>query len=175
MAKTGLGRTVSKIRLLLGVGLAITLIAMGLPGQSSQMLAASKKAPDFTLPTLEGDTVSLSDFQGKLVLINFWATRCPPCRKEMPYLEELFREGNENLVILCINVGESASKVKGFADENDLSFTILLDANRKVYNSYPKRRKVIPITYLIDEQGEISKSKMGSFRNTEHLRSFALS
>ena len=175
MTKTGLGRTVSKIRLLLGVGLAITLIAMGLPGQNSQMLAAPDKAPDFTLSTLEGDMVSLSDFQGKLVLINFWATRCPPCLKEMPYLEELFREENENLVILCINVGESTSKVKDFTDKNDISFTILLDADRKVYKSYPKRRNVIPITFLINEEGKISKSKIGAFRNTEHLRSFALS
>ena len=173
MTKTGLGKTVSKIRLLLGVGLAITLIAVGLPGQSSQMLAAPKKAPDFTLSTLEGDTVSLSGFQGKLVLINFWATRCHPCREEMPYLEELFREENENLVILCVDGGENASTVKDFARENDLSLTILLDINRKVTRSYKVR--FIPTTFLVNEEGEISKRKIGAFRNVGELRKFALS
>jgi peroxiredoxin len=91
----------------------------------------------------------------------------------MPYLEKLFREGNENLVILCVDGGENTSKVKDFVDKNDLSLTILLDTNRKVTRSY--RVRFIPTTFLVSEEGEISKRKIGAFRNVEELRKFALS
>ena len=173
MVKINLYKTINKMRLPLSTILATTLIVISLPGQSSQMLAAPREAPDFTLSTLEGNSASLSDFQGKLVLLNFWSTHCPPCRAEMPYFEELFREGNEDLIILCVDVGENVSRVKDFARRNNFSLTILLDTNGRVARSY--RVRFTPTTLLIDEQSKISKTKIGPFRSIDELRNFALS
>ena len=72
-------------------------------------------APDFQLDNLDGKPVALSDLKGKPVLLNFWATWCPPCRDEMPYIQEIYDEwSDEGLVVLAINYGESASRVKEF-------------------------------------------------------------
>ncbi len=73
-------------------------------------------APDFTLPTLGGGTVTLSELRGKWVLLNFWAIWCPPCRMEMPYLQAAFEEKGEEIEFIGINLGESREKVRQFAE-----------------------------------------------------------
>lgn len=70
-----------------------------------------REAPDFRLPGLSGDTLSLADFRGKIVFLNFWASWCPPCRKEMPSMEKLWREyKDDGLVIVAVNLGEPRKK-----------------------------------------------------------------
>lgn len=115
-------------------------------------LEAKDPAIDFTLKDLEGNDVSLSDFEGKIVLLNFWATWCKFCDIEMPDLEKLYTE-NEGIVVLGVNVGEDIDLVKEYVDEKNLSFPIVLDETTEIASDYLVSG--LPTTYFIDENGMI--------------------
>lgn len=111
-------------------------------------------APNFTLVATNGRTISLSDFKGKNVYLNFWATWCPPCKLEMPEIEKLFNETqNSDLVILAINLGEDKKTVESFMENKNYKFTTLLDSNQSVANLY--NVVSIPTSYFIDKNGNI--------------------
>jgi peroxiredoxin len=114
-----------------------------------------KIAPDFTLVDLDGNEVSLSDFRGQPVLINFWATWCPPCRTEMPDIAAAYEEHRDKeLVVLAVNVEESADNVRGFADEDKVSFPVLLDGDGAVARQY--RVRALPTSFFINRDGVIA-------------------
>ena len=115
-------------------------------------LEAKDPAIDFTLKDLEGNDISLSDFEGKIVLLNFWATWCKFCDIEMPDLERLYTE-NEGIVVLGVNVGEDIDLVKDYVDEKNLSFPIVLDETTEIASDYLVSG--LPTTYFIDENGMI--------------------
>ncbi|MGP4075997.1 redoxin domain-containing protein [Halobacillus sp. K22] len=124
-------------------------------------LEKGQQAPDFTLQTLEGEKVSLSDYRGKKVMINFWATWCPPCRAEMPDMEKFYQ--NEDIVILAVNLTETESsqqEVQQFRDEFNLSFPILLDKNVEVANKY--QINPVPTSVFVDEDGKIDSVMLGA-------------
>lgn len=119
-----------------------------------------KKAPEFTLKDVNGRNVSIASLRGKVVLINFWATWCPPCRAEMPSMNRLYREyKGKGLEVLAISTDNSASKVKDYISKNSLSFQVLMDDNIKVARQY----KVfsLPTTFLIDRNGIIVDRFLG--------------
>jgi|SRR5690625_1754869 len=118
-------------------------------------------APDFELVTTEGDTVNLSDFNGEKVLLNFWATWCPPCRNEMPDMQT-YHETTDDAVILAVNITESERKVEDvdeFLDEFGITFAVLLDEKTSVANLYTAH--VMPTSYFIDSNGIIQEKVMG--------------
>jgi len=110
------------------------------------------KAPDFALKNVAGETVKLSDFQGKKVLLNFWATWCPPCKEEMPDMEKFYQSAGEDVVILAVNI-DPQYNVSKFISEMGLTFPILLDEKDEVNSLY--QVLTIPTTYFIDEEGII--------------------
>ena len=119
-------------------------------------------APDFKLQNLDGQYISLSDLRGKPVLINFWATWCPPCRDEMPYLQKIYEEwSGKGLVVLAIDIGESHSKVKEFLKTHNLSLPVLLDTKENVGRKY--NITAIPTSFLIDSDGVIREKIIGAF------------
>lgn len=121
-----------------------------------------QKAPDFTLQTTDGETISLSDFEGKPVLLNFWRINCPPCIEELPYIQEVYSERiGSDLVILAINVGDIADNARQFAQDNNLQFTILLDSGVIVARDY--NIPGTPVTFFIDKDGIIQAKVIGSF------------
>lgn len=117
-------------------------------------------APDFELISLKGETIRLSDFRGQPVLLNFWASWCGPCVIEMPAIQDRYQRYASNLVVLGVNLGESENTVRGFAEENELTFTILLDLNEEAEQLY--RIDAIPTSYFIDSQGIIQSVWIGS-------------
>ncbi|EFO80336.1 alkyl hydroperoxide reductase/ Thiol specific antioxidant/ Mal allergen [Oscillochloris trichoides DG-6] len=127
-------------------------------------------APDFSLPTLDGDSIRLSDMRGQVVLLNVWATWCGPCRAEMPAIQRLYSESQPGLVILALNstVQDDAAAVRGFADELGLSFPILLDTTGAVTHTY--RVQALPTTFVLDRQGVIRKIFYGGPLNEATLR-----
>lgn len=119
-------------------------------------------APDFTLKTLEGNTVRLSDFRGKkVVLINFWATWCPPCRLEMPTMQQIYSEYKaRGFEILAVNIESDARKeIEDFVRELRLTFPILLDPDMKVTRKF--RIIGLPVSVLIDRQGIVRTKEIG--------------
>jgi peroxiredoxin len=113
----------------------------------------ARQQADFTLTDLNGKSWTLKDLKGKVVLLNFWATWCPPCRKEMPDLETLYRRfGPEGLVILGID-DEEAEKVKPFITQQGVTYAVLLDPGRKVNTLFGIEG--IPKTFVYDRNGRI--------------------
>lgn len=129
---------------------------------SEVQFGASKgdTAYDFYLEDMDGNFVSLSDFRGKKVFLNFWASWCPPCRVEMPHLQE-FAEENEDVVVLGVNVTSSESSldnVKGFVDEFGLTFPNLYGTDDITYLYYVE---FLPTSYFIDSNGVVNESVIG--------------
>jgi peroxiredoxin len=119
-----------------------------------------KAAPDFTLPTADGQQVALQQFRGKVVFLNFWATWCIPCREEMPALERLHQTYQaQDLAIISIDLKESADQVKAFFDKHGLSFPALLDQNGSVFRDYLVAG--MPTTYLIGRDGTLLARGIG--------------
>lgn len=111
------------------------------------------QAPDFTLLDLDGNQISLGDFAGRPVVINFWATWCPPCQDEMPLLVEAYEREGGQVVFLAISIDEPERAVRRFAEKNDISFVILLDEGGKVASEY--QVKSIPITFFVNRDGQV--------------------
>ncbi len=125
-------------------------------------------APDFQLQNLDGQVISLSGLRGKPVLINFWATWCPPCVYEMPYMQQIHEEWSATgLVVLAVDIGESPSTVENFMQNNNLSLPVLLDTKQDVATSYGIRS--IPTTFFIDKNGIIQDKKIGAFQNKAEI------
>ena len=115
-------------------------------------------APDFTLRDLKGNQVSLSDFRGQPVVLNFWATWCSPCRVEIPHLEALYTKyKDQGLVVIGMNVETDYMKVKHFA-ESRISYTVLLDGSTQ---SQGYDISGIPCTYYIDREGIVRHRSVG--------------
>lgn len=126
-------------------------------------LAPGETAPDFELKTLDGETVKLSDYQGKKVILNFWATWCPPCKAEMPLMENYYDKAQkENVEILAVNLtteDRGIDKVEAFVRANHLSFPIPMDKEGDVGSVY--QAVTIPTSYIIDAQGRVQKKHIG--------------
>ena len=151
-------------RMLTGVLVVILTLVLLIGGCSSPAPQVGKPAPDFQLPNLEGQAISLSDFRGMPVLLNFWATWCGPCRFEMPMIQAIFEESSDTgLVILAVDIGEASSKAKDYIQSGNFSFPVLLDINQDVALEYNIR--AIPTTFLIDKDGIIQEIKVGAFSN----------
>ena len=119
-------------------------------------------APDFTLQSLEGKTYTLSELRGQAVLVNLWATWCPPCRAEMPAMQKMYKEYKEQgFVVLALNMTyqDTPSAVLPFSQEYGLTFPILLETNGKVAQRYQLRS--LPSSFFIDRDGIIQEVVIG--------------
>jgi peroxiredoxin len=134
----------------------------------TQPLARNSPAPDFQLQMPDGETIFLSDLKGKVVLLNFWAVKCPYCVLEMPYLQAAYDTlSSQGVVILGINTGESKKTVAKFVSSKRLSFPVILDPD--YYASTLYRAFNLPTTYLIDKAGNISTVRIGAFTSPEQV------
>ena len=148
------------LKTILPIILTLVLLVTGCSEPS--VARTGEPAPDFQLKNLDGQSVSLSDFQGKPVLINFWASWCSPCRDEMPYLQQIYEEwSGRGLVVLAINIGESPAEAKSFLKTHNLSLPVLLDTKQAVAGKYNIRG--IPTTFFIDSGGIIQQKIIGTF------------
>ncbi len=121
------------------------------------------EAPAFTLKSLDGTEKSLSDFRGKVILLNFWATWCVACKSEMPSMERLWREFKDKGLVVVAVAGDrgfwSSSRVKKFVKDFGLTFPVLLDPSGKVRKTYEVR--FLPTSYIIGRDGKITGKAVG--------------
>lgn len=125
-------------------------------------LEQGNMAPDFELETLEGEPVKLSDYRGQKVIVNFWATWCPPCREEIPDLKKLYN--NEDVEILAVNMEKtekSREHVEKFVYEDyEMPFPVLMDTTSEILTTY--KVAAYPTSYMIDTEGNIQFMAMGA-------------
>jgi cytochrome c biogenesis protein CcmG, thiol:disulfide interchange protein DsbE len=147
------------------VSLAILAAAFGmvwLQSSKYEPLTVGKAAPDFELPDLGDSSVKLSDYRGKVVFLNFWATWCKPCKEEMPSMEVLYRKfKDKGLVVLAVSIDRVTTKqdIPPFVKSMDLSFPIMVDS----WGQTDKRYKLmgVPETYIIDREGVLREKVIG--------------
>lgn len=121
-----------------------------------------QKAPNFALKDLNGQEVTLTQFLGQPVMLNFWASWCAPCRLEMPLMEATYQKHkDEGLAILAINSGESPEAAQAFVTENKLTFPILMDENLEVSNLIYRLRG-LPVSIFIDREGNLVARHVGT-------------
>lgn len=158
--------------LLIGVGLAVLFIfgfsfmdsaagADPIPAgvELSESPAVGSMAPDFSLQNINGESRSLAELRGKIVVMNFWATWCGPCEIEMPMFENFYETKPEQVEIMAVNFDEPPGKVRAYADRLNLEFPILLDPGGSVQELY--RVRGYPTTFFIDQSGVIRFHHIG--------------
>lgn len=125
---------------------------------------AGMPAPEFSLQSLEGKSVSLSQFRGKTVLLNFWATWCPPCRAEMPDMQRVAQDHPDDLVVLAVDLQEAPEPVASFVKQFGLSFPILLDTRGDVSQMYGVQS--LPSSFFIDPLGRVASFNIGALNES---------
>jgi cytochrome c biogenesis protein CcmG/thiol:disulfide interchange protein DsbE len=163
--------------IILGCGLAFGLI-MGLAiirgGEKPVSSGAEKEAgspitgssaPNFELLSISGEKVQLTQFLGKPVIVNFWASWCIPCKNEMPILEDMFEKRTPGIILLGINYEEPRELVRNFISELKISFPVLLDPDGKVSDQYYLRG--YPTTYFIDSEGVLRAIHVGELKEAD--------
>lgn len=134
-------------------------------------------APDFEIETIDGEVVQLSDYRGEKIILNFWATWCPPCRTEMPDMQKFHEE--TDATILAVNLTETekgkdpedrVEQVKGFLDEYGVTFTVLSDAGNSISTLY--KASALPTSYLINTKGEVHNIAIGALTYEMMVQAF---
>lgn len=148
--------------------------AVTLPALPTVQNLADTPVIDFELPLLDGGTAKLTDFAGRVVFLNFWATWCEPCKRELPAFQNFMAEqaalGDRGAVVLAVNIGESSDVVRAFLVQQNISgLPMLLDEDQSVADSYGVFN--IPVTFVIDQTGIVRYPKYGEM-TPEDLQGF---
>jgi len=135
------------------------------PGEENEKLLeeATKKLSELNFLTLDGKEVKISDYKGKVVLVNFWASWCPPCKEEMPILEKVYQKYNDkNFLILAVNMDTSEGAMKEFLEKNRYSFPMV-----RIKGEAGLNIPGLPTSYLVDKDGSVKKIRLGIYRELE--------
>jgi peroxiredoxin len=159
----------SIILLLLGAAVVYTLYA-NFTKDTKQKVAVGTLAPDFALVDMQGNKHRLSDYRGQGVFLNFWGTWCPPCKKEMPYINNQYHQYKDKGVqVLTVDIQESELVVNQFAERLKLDFPIMIDTDKEVMSTYGI--DLLPATFLIDKDGKVVKYYTGEL-SEDKVREF---
>ncbi len=149
--------------------LALTsVVLLGLYGMASRLPLVGGPAPEITLKDLQGQEIKLSDLRGKVVLLNFWATWCKPCKDEMPAMQASYDKlRGQGLVVLAVNELEDTEKVIEHVRKHGHTFPVVMDHDNHVANRYGVLG--LPASFLVDRQGIVREKIMGSLLTEERI------
>lgn len=143
----------------------LSLLGWGLV-QVNQDQVDSGVAPDFTITSFEGETITLSELHGQVVIINFWASWCPPCREEAPYLEATWRKyKDQDVVFIGVGYADAESKALAYIDEFDITYFNGPDLGTRISQRY--NMDGVPETYYVAKNGELRGVKIGPLYSPE--------
>lgn len=137
---------------------------------SIKRLNIGATAPDFQAITTLGEKVTLSDFRGKSVVVNFWASWCGPCVNEMPLINRVFQDNESDVVTLFVNVGESKGTVNEFLTQQQFDFPVIIDVTGKISGMYAVTG--LPVTYILDDEGKVAHSIIGEISSEDQLYNY---
>ncbi|MBN6888373.1 peroxiredoxin [Cytobacillus horneckiae] len=150
----------SVILFILGAAVAYTLYA-NFSKDKIHKVEMGKEAPDFVLVDMDGETHRLSDYKGQGVFLNFWGTWCKPCEKEMPYINNQYKQfKDQGVQTIAVNISESKLVVNKFLERHDLDFPVVIDKDGQVKSAYGIGP--LPATFLIDPEGKVVKYHTGT-------------
>lgn len=170
---------IAVIALFVGVGLAVLVLGsnnasqtgvIAIPTSSRTLIREGMPAPQFALNTLEGQPMNLADLKGKAVLVNFWASWCPPCLEETPALIEAYNElkaENPNIEFVGIGTNDDKANLVKFAENNKVPYVMVDDADGKVSDAYAVRG--MPTTFFIDANGIVRNVWNGEIKKDKVL------
>jgi peroxiredoxin len=157
------GKTMSKTNALKILALLLILggaVIFALRLRQPRPVDVGERAPDFTLPALTRGSLSLHDFSRQVVVLNFWATWCPPCVEETPGLEKFAEQVRlQGVAVMGVSVDQDVAALQTFVAQHQLSFPILRDPNQSVANRYGTFQ--FPETYIIDQEGRVAEKLIG--------------
>ena len=149
------------------IKIVLFIIGLIILGSALPNVADAAQAPSFTLKTVDGKKVSLSDYKGKIVILNFWATWCPPCRTEIPHFIKVQKDYAEKGVqVIGLSLDDQSSDVKSFIKEAKFNYPIVM-ADQKVQVAYGTI-SAIPTTFILDQKHTLVDKAVG-FRDEEYL------
>lgn len=135
--------------------LVISAVVIALMSPSAlYAVGRGDRAPELSFKSLKGKTVSLTSFRGRIIVLNFWATWCPPCKAEMPVLNRIYRDyRDQGVVVVAVTVQSTPGAIKRFVEKNQLEFPILINFKGRSLRTYSVIS--IPVTFLIDQRGVV--------------------
>ena len=152
-----------------GLFLVVLGIGMALKGNSGgaekTAPVVGAYAPDFIAQTLDGQSFHLKTTRGKPVVLNFWATWCPPCRAEMPMLQQYYNAHKNDYLMVAVNDAEPAERVQAFIQQQGFNFTVVLDPSQYIVGAY--RIQGFPTTFFIDAKGVIRNTHVGMLNQAQ--------
>ena len=157
MSRQKLVHTLLFLAIALGMG---TFLFACTRNSEHKIIGVGDRAPEVRLQSVDGKTMSLADYRGKVVLVHFWATWCPPCVEEIPTLERFYQQVfGSDIEVLAVSVDDSADVLKTFLDRNKVHFPVLLDPGKKTAGSYGTMK--FPETYVVGRDGMVRYKVIG--------------
>jgi peroxiredoxin len=160
------------MKLLSSIILAASLFLAVLSGCNNAQACPriGDKAPDFTLPSIDGNNISLSDYTGKPVIINTWSISCIECKREMPFFQEIYSNyKNKGLTLISVNTMDSIADARAFLSKNNYDFPVVFDYKNEIYKKFCCPKQADPNTFIINGTGTIKSIKIGAFSSKDEL------
>jgi thiol-disulfide isomerase/thioredoxin len=172
------GRMSKKTRLILVMVIVavVALVSIALSHGScspSDSIPQSQNATDFTLPTMTGANITLSELEGTPVVLNFWSISCYWCRKQLPYLENVAQQSEGEIKVIAVNIVDNAATVQNFFGDYEPAMIVALDGDREVFGdyclAYNNTQGAIPFTLFVDSEGVVQRVRIGAFSSETEL------